>query len=143
MFSQAIPWRRFSNQCLNCSRTIVLRNASSSSSSSGEQQFDLVVIGSGPGGYVAAIKAAQLGLKTACVEKNATYGGTCLNVGCIPSKAMLHNSHLYHMANHGELKKRGIDVEGVSLNLPVFMKQKEDAVKGLTGGVAYLFKSNK
>ncbi|CAF3666620.1 unnamed protein product [Adineta steineri] len=145
MFSQAIPWRRFSNQCLNCSRTILLRNASSSSSSSssGEQQFDLVVIGSGPGGYVAAIKAAQLGLKTACVEKNATYGGTCLNVGCIPSKAMLHNSHLYHMANHGELKKRGIDVEGVSLNLPVFMKQKEDAVKGLTGGVAYLFKSNK
>lgn len=93
-----------------------------------EQQFDLVVIGSGPGGYVAAIKAAQLGLKvicpsklldflywicfsfqTACVEKNATYGGTCLNVGCIPSKAMLHNSHLYHMAQHGELKKRGIE----------------------------------
>ncbi|CAF0721915.1 unnamed protein product [Adineta ricciae] len=142
MFSQVVPWRRFTNQCLKCSRSALIRNASSSSSS-GEQQYDLVVIGSGPGGYVAAIKAAQLGLKTACVEKNATYGGTCLNVGCIPSKAMLHNSHLYHMATHGELKKRGIEVEGVSLNLPVFLKQKEDAVKGLTGGVAYLFKSNK
>ena len=69
---------------------------------------DLVVIGSGPGGYVAAIKAAQLGMKTVCVEKNATLGGTCLNVGCIPSKALLNNSHYYHMA-HTEFAKRGID----------------------------------
>ena len=69
---------------------------------------DLVVIGSGPGGYVAAIKAAQLGMKTYCVEKNATLGGTCLNVGCIPSKALLNNSHYYHMAKHGDLEKRGV-----------------------------------
>ncbi|CAF0920175.1 unnamed protein product [Adineta steineri] len=141
MLSQVVPWQRITSRCFNSSRIVLLRNGSSSSS--GEQQFDLVVIGSGPGGYVAAIKAAQLGLKTACVEKNATYGGTCLNVGCIPSKAMLHNSHLFHMAQHGELKKRGIDVSNVALNLPVFMKQKDDAVKGLTSGVAYLFKSNK
>lgn len=69
---------------------------------------DLVVIGSGPGGYVAAIKAAQLGMKTVCVEKDPTLGGTCLNVGCIPSKSMLNNSHYYHMAHSGDLKERGI-----------------------------------
>ena len=69
---------------------------------------DLVVIGSGPGGYVAAIKAAQLGMKTVCVEKNPTLGGTCLNVGCIPSKALLNNSHYYHMAK-ADFKNRGID----------------------------------
>lgn len=111
--------------------------------STSADEYDLAVIGSGPGGYVAAIKAAQLGLKTVCIEKNDTLGGTCLNVGCIPSKAMLHNSHLYHQASHGELKKRGIEFEGVKLNLPVFMKQKEDAVSALTKGVAFLFKSNK
>ncbi|GAB6024173.1 hypothetical protein CHUAL_008876 [Chamberlinius hualienensis] len=93
------------------------------STSSGDT--DLVVIGSGPGGYVAAIKAAQLGLKTVCIEKNDTLGGTCLNVGCIPSKALLHNSHLYHLAQH-EFKSRGID-----------------AVKSLTGGIAVLLKNNK
>ncbi|CAK5065686.1 unnamed protein product [Meloidogyne enterolobii] len=71
------------------------------------QESDLVVIGSGPGGYVAAIKAAQLGMKTVCVEKNETLGGTCLNVGCIPSKALLNNSHFYHMAKHGDLNSRG------------------------------------
>jgi dihydrolipoamide dehydrogenase len=105
-------------------------------------EADLVVIGSGPGGYVAAIKAAQLGMKTVCIEKNATLGGTCLNVGCIPSKALLNNSHYYHMA-HSEFSKRGIDVTGVSLNLPQMMKAKETAVKSLTGGIAHLFKSNK
>merc|ERR1712136_669747 len=105
-------------------------------------EADLVVIGSGPGGYVAAIKAAQLGMKTVCIEKNATLGGTCLNVGCIPSKALLNNSHYYHMA-HSEFSKRGIDVSGVSLNLPQMMKAKETAVKSLTGGIAHLFKSNK
>ena len=102
---------------------------------------DLVVIGSGPGGYVAAIKAAQLGLKTVCVEKGATLGGTCLNVGCIPSKALLHNSHLYHMAKH-EFRDRGIDFSGLKLNLPNLMKQRSTAVKTLTGGIAYLFKKN-
>lgn len=70
---------------------------------------DLVVIGAGPGGYVAAIKAAQLGMKTVCVEQRPTLGGTCLNVGCIPSKALLHNSHLYHMAHSQDLNKRGIE----------------------------------
>jgi dihydrolipoamide dehydrogenase len=106
-------------------------------------QADLVVIGSGPGGYVAAIKAAQLGLKTVCVEKNATLGGTCLNVGCIPSKAMLNNSQYYHMAQSNDLKKRGIEFEGLRLNLDVMLKEKEKAVKQLTGGIAYLFKQNK
>lgn len=104
---------------------------------------DLVVIGSGPGGYVAAIKAAQLGMKTVCIEKNPTLGGTCLNVGCIPSKALLNNSHYYHMAHSEDFKKRGIDVSGVKLNLPQMMKAKETAVKSLTGGIAHLFKSNK
>lgn len=72
-------------------------------------EADVCVIGGGPGGYVAAIKAAQLGMSTVCVEKRATLGGTCLNVGCIPSKALLHNSHLYHMAHSNELNKRGIE----------------------------------
>lgn len=107
------------------------------------EEYDLTVIGSGPGGYVAAIKAAQLGLKTMCVEKNTTHGGTCLNVGCIPSKALLHNSHLYHQAAHGDLASRGIECDNVRLNLETLMKTKEKAVAGLTGGVAYLLKSNK
>lgn len=68
----------------------------------------MVVIGAGPGGYVAAIKAAQLGMKTYCIEKDATLGGTCLNIGCIPSKSLLHSSHLYHMAKHGYLNERGV-----------------------------------
>ena len=82
-----------------------------------EQDYDLIVIGAGPGGYVAAIRAAQLGLKTACVESRETLGGTCLNVGCIPSKAMLHASELYHEAQSGALAKFGIDFKGVGLNL--------------------------
>lgn len=103
---------------------------------------DLVVIGSGPGGYIAAIKAAQLGLKTVCVEKDPTLGGTCLNVGCIPSKALLNNSHFYHMAK-SDFANRGIEVSDVKLNLAGMMKQKSDSVKALTSGVAYLFKNNK
>ncbi|XP_071817745.1 dihydrolipoyl dehydrogenase, mitochondrial-like [Apostichopus japonicus] len=106
------------------------------------EEQDLVVIGSGPGGYVAAIKAAQLGMKTVCVEKNETLGGTCLNVGCIPSKALLNNSHLYHLAQSGDLAKRGIDVGDLKLNLPKMMEQKSSAVKALTGGIAHLFKQN-
>jgi len=103
---------------------------------------DLVVIGSGPGGYVAAIKAAQLGLKTVCVEKNPTLGGTCLNVGCIPSKSLLNNSQLYHQASGKDLKSRGIEFDGVRLNLEQMMSQKSGAVKALTGGIAHLFKKN-
>ncbi|KAH8021885.1 hypothetical protein HPB51_018734 [Rhipicephalus microplus] len=107
------------------------------------EEQDLVVIGGGPGGYVAAIKAAQLGLKTTCIEKNDTLGGTCLNVGCIPSKALLHNSHLYHMAHSNDFKNRGIEVDNVRLNLDKFMEQKSNSVKALTGGIAHLFKQNK
>lgn len=105
-------------------------------------EYDLCVIGGGPGGYVAAIKAAQLGLKTVCVERRGTLGGTCLNVGCIPSKSLLHNSHYYHLAKH-DMADRGINVSGVSLDLTKMMAQKADAVKKLTGGIEMLFKKNK
>src|SRR6218665_2672784 len=104
---------------------------------------DLVVIGGGPGGYVAAIKAAQLGMKTVCIEKRETLGGTCLNVGCIPSKALLHNSHYYHMLHNNELKSRGIEYDNVRLNIEALMNEKLSAVKGLTSGIAQLFKKNK
>ena len=104
---------------------------------------DLVVIGSGPGGYVGAIKAAQLGMKTICIEKNPTLGGTCLNVGCIPSKALLHNSHYYHLAHSGEMAKRGIITGDVKLDLEALMTTKSSAVKALTGGIKMLFKNNK
>ncbi|KAG2092141.1 uncharacterized protein F5147DRAFT_822607 [Suillus discolor] len=104
--------------------------------------YDAIIIGGGPGGYVAAIKAAQLRLKTACIEKRGSLGGTCLNVGCIPSKAMLNNSHLYHQTKH-DLQKRGIDVAGVSLNLPQMLQAKEQSVIGLTKGIEMLFKQNK
>ena len=76
------------------------------------ENADLVVIGAGPGGYVGAIKAAQLGMKTVCIEKRPTLGGTCLNVGCIPSKALLNNSHYYHMAKSGDLENRGVEFTG-------------------------------
>ncbi|XP_066992685.1 dihydrolipoyl dehydrogenase, mitochondrial [Anabrus simplex] len=107
------------------------------------QEADLVVIGSGPGGYVAAIKAAQLGMNTVCIEKEATLGGTCLNVGCIPSKALLNNSHYYHMAHSGDLAKRGIEASNITLNLGKLMDAKSTAVKALTGGIVHLFKQNK
>ncbi|XP_036326669.1 dihydrolipoyl dehydrogenase, mitochondrial [Rhagoletis pomonella] len=109
---------------------------------SSTHEADLVVIGSGPGGYVAAIKAAQLGLKTVSVEKNPTLGGTCLNVGCIPSKSLLNNSHYYHMAHSGDLANRGINCGSVSLDLDKLMQQKLNSVKALTGGIAQLFKKN-
>ncbi|CEH13331.1 dihydrolipoyl dehydrogenase [Ceraceosorus bombacis] len=104
--------------------------------------YDVVVLGGGPGGYVAAIKAAQLGLKTACVEKRGSLGGTCLNVGCIPSKAMLNNSHLYHQATH-DFKNRGINVENVSIDLKKMLGAKEGSVTALTKGIEGLFKKNK
>jgi len=110
---------------------------------SSSHEADIVVIGSGPGGYVAAIKAAQMGMKTVCVEKNDTLGGTCLNVGCIPSKALLNNSHYYHMAHSGDLASRGVNVGEVTLDLEKLMGQKVNAVKALTGGIAQLFKKNK
>ena len=105
--------------------------------------YDVLVIGSGPGGYVAAIRAAQLGLKTACAEGRETLGGTCLNVGCIPSKALLHASELYAEAKSGSLAKFGIDIQGASLNLDQMHAEKRKAVGELTGGIEYLFKKNK
>jgi len=104
--------------------------------------YDLIVIGSGPGGYVCAIKAAQLGLKVAVVEKRATYGGTCLNVGCIPSKALLHASETYSHAAHG-MEALGIDGVKPTLNLPNMMAHKDATVKSNVDGVAFLFKKNK
>ena len=105
-------------------------------------RFDLVVIGSGPGGYTAAIRAAQLGMRTACVEKYETLGGTCLNVGCIPSKALLDSSEHFVEARDG-LKVHGVTVQGVQLDLAVMMARKQRVVRGLTQGVASLFKKNK
>ncbi len=107
-----------------------------------DYDFDVLVIGAGPGGYVAAIRAAQLGLKTACVESRETLGGTCLNVGCIPSKAMLHASELYDAAANGALAKLGIKTS-VELDLDTMHGQRKDAVKQLTGGIEFLFKKNK
>ncbi|OHD10061.1 dihydrolipoyl dehydrogenase [Sphingopyxis sp. RIFCSPHIGHO2_12_FULL_65_19] len=107
-----------------------------------DYDYDVLVIGSGPGGYVAAIRAAQLGLKTACAEGRETLGGTCLNVGCIPSKAMLHASEYFDAAANGAMAKMGIDVTP-KLNLPAMHGQRIDAVKGLTGGIEFLFKKNK
>ncbi|MEP6786525.1 MAG: dihydrolipoyl dehydrogenase, partial [Sphingomonadales bacterium] len=107
-----------------------------------QYDFDVIVIGSGPGGYVAAIRAAQLGLRTACVESRETLGGTCLNLGCIPSKAMLHASEYFDAAANGTFAKLGIKVKP-ELDLPAMHAQRLDAVKGLTGGIAFLFKKNK
>ncbi len=106
-----------------------------------DPHYDLVVIGSGPGGYVAAIRAAQLGMKTACVERYPSFGGTCLNVGCIPSKALLDSSEHFANARHG-FAAHGIRAE-VSLDLPTMMARKDKVVKGLTQGVAGLFRKNK
>ncbi|MFP6689648.1 MAG: dihydrolipoyl dehydrogenase, partial [Alphaproteobacteria bacterium] len=106
-----------------------------------EKKFDVVVIGSGPGGYVAAIRAAQLGLKTACVEKDPALGGTCLNVGCIPSKALLQTSEEYAHAGKA-LKRHGVMIEGLSLDLEAMMGHKDKVVGDLTKGIAHLFKKN-
>ncbi|MBV9527764.1 dihydrolipoyl dehydrogenase [Sphingomonas sp.] len=108
-----------------------------------DYDFDVLVIGAGPGGYVAAIRAAQLGLKTACAESRDTLGGTCLNVGCIPSKALLHASELFEEAHDGTLAKWGIKPQGIELDLGVMHGARKEAVKGLTQGIEFLFKKNK
>ena len=107
-----------------------------------EYDYDVLVIGAGPGGYVAAIRAAQLGLKTACAEGRETLGGTCLNVGCIPSKALLHASEYFEAAKGGAMAAMGIKVTP-ELDLDAMQGQRKDAVKGLTGGIEFLFKKNK
>ena len=104
--------------------------------------YDVIVIGAGPAGYVCAIRCAQLGLKTACVESRETLGGTCLNVGCIPSKALLHSSHLYEEAAH-EFENHGIGVTGLKLDLKKMMARKDDVVDQNTTGIDFLFKKNK
>src|SRR5579884_484153 len=106
------------------------------------ERFDLVVIGAGPGGYVAAIRAAQLGMRVACVEKRATLGGTCLNIGCIPSKALLQSSERFAEARHA-LAAHGVKVAGVTLDLPTMMARKDKVVAANTGGVDYLFRKHK
>src|SRR3974390_1289937 len=104
--------------------------------------YDLIVIGSRPGGYVGAIRAAELGMKTAVVEKRAPFGGTCLNIGCIPSKAMLNASELYEEAAH-KFAEMGIKVGTPAIDLPAMLKYKQGAVDGNVKGVDYLFKKNK
>src|ERR1043165_5003740 len=104
--------------------------------------YDLVVIGTGPGGYVGAIRMAQLGLKTAVVEKEKTFGGTCLNIGCIPSKALLESSELYHQSLH-DMANHGVKLGKIDLDLPTMLTRKESVVKENANGVTFLFKKNK
>jgi len=105
-------------------------------------QYDVIVIGSGPGGYVAAIRSAQLGLKTAMIEKYATFGGTCLNVGCIPSKALLDSSEHFHNAQH-TFAEHGIDVKDVKVNINQMIKRKNEVIAQNTAGITFLMKKNK
>jgi len=107
-----------------------------------DTQYDLVVIGAGPGGYVAAIRASQLGMKVACVDKRSTLGGTCLNVGCIPSKALLQSSEKFSEAQHS-LTEHGVKIGKVGLDLDKMLARKDDVVDGLTKGIGFLFKKNK
>ena len=106
------------------------------------ENFDLIVIGAGPGGYVGAIRAAQLGMRVACIEKRASLGGTCLNVGCIPSKALLHASEHYASAASGHLASMGVAIGSVKLDLAAMMQSKSEIVSGLTTGINFLFKKN-
>ena len=107
-----------------------------------EKKFDVIIVGGGPGGYVCAIRAAQLGFKTACVEFRGTLGGTCLNVGCIPSKSLLSSSEMYHKSQK-EFNNLGIEVGNIRLNLSKMMTNKNKSVLTLTKGVEFLFKKNK
>ena len=105
-------------------------------------EFDIIVIGGGPGGYVAAIRASQLGKKTACIESRGALGGTCLNIGCIPSKSLLHSSELFKKAN-SEFKSLGINTGNISIDISKMMQHKKKSVDTLTKGVEFLFKKNK
>ncbi|MEO8272315.1 MAG: FAD-dependent oxidoreductase, partial [Aureliella sp.] len=105
-------------------------------------EHDVVVVGGGPGGYVAAIRAAQLGLNAACIDENPVFGGTCLRVGCIPSKALLESSHLFHEAQHG-MASHGVQLASVGLDLATMMERKNKIVAQLTSGISMLLKRNK
>ena len=136
--------RLASRQLARPARPITSRALSSSASAAdGDGKYDLVVVGGGPGGYVAAIKGAQLGMKVACVEGRGTLGGTCLNVGCIPSKALLHSSHMYHEAKHSFAGHGIMGGENVTMDVSQLQNSKASAVEGLTGGIEHLFKKNK
>ncbi|KAF2640238.1 dihydrolipoyl dehydrogenase [Massarina eburnea CBS 473.64] len=124
-----------------CASNIYFQGRSKRGYASEAEEKDLVIIGGGVAGYVAAIKAGQAGLKVACIEKRGALGGTCLNVGCIPSKSLLNNSQLYHQILH-DTKHRGIEVGEVTLNLQALMQAKDTSVSGLTKGVEFLFKKN-
>ncbi|PGH16596.1 dihydrolipoyl dehydrogenase [Helicocarpus griseus UAMH5409] len=139
--ARSMPQSHFSPVSVPLSGAYMLSFARRGYSTSSDEH-DLVIIGGGVAGYVAAIKAGQEGLKTACIEKRGKLGGTCLNVGCIPSKSLLNNSHLYHQVLH-DTKKRGIEVGDVKLNLEQMMKAKDTSVEGLTKGVEFLLKKNK
>ena len=104
--------------------------------------YDVVVIGGGPGGYVCAIRAAQLGLKVACVEGRGALGGTCLNVGCIPSKALLHATEMVHEAETN-FARMGITAKGISVDVPKMLAYKDNTIKASTQGIEFLFKKNK
>src|SRR5690606_29521989 len=107
-----------------------------------QMQYDVIVIGSGPGGYVCAIRCAQLGLKTAIIEKYSTLGGTCLNVGCIPSKALLDSSEHYHNAAHS-FKDHGISLDNLKVDLDTMIKRKQSVVDQTCSGITFLMKKNK
>ncbi|KAF1848534.1 dihydrolipoyl dehydrogenase [Cucurbitaria berberidis CBS 394.84] len=129
------------SQSTFCASNIYFQSRLRRGYASEAEEKDLVIIGGGVAGYVAAIKAGQAGLKVSCIEKRGTLGGTCLNVGCIPSKSLLNNSHLYHTVLH-DTKGRGIDVGEVKLNLAAMMKAKDTSVAGLTKGIEFLLKKN-
>nr|AQT27098.1 putative dihydrolipoyl dehydrogenase [Nilaparvata lugens] len=131
-------WKQLSNSSVAAPSSLFRWSRGFASAS---EEKDIVIIGGGVAGYVAAIKAGQEGMKVTCIEKRGTLGGTCLNVGCIPSKSLLNNSHLYHQILH-DSKHRGIEVGEVKLNLATFMKAKDSAVTSLTKGVEYLLKKN-
>ena len=115
---------------------IIRKNATSMS-----KYFDVIVIGGGPGGYVAAIRASQLGFKVALIDKDPNLGGTCLNVGCIPSKALLDSTEYYHLAKN-KFKEHGIGIRGISLDLHQMMKRKDEVVNSTVNGINYLIDKN-
>jgi len=133
---------RGSSAGVSCTSRFTVLSSARTFSAAADGEYDLAVIGGGPAGYVASIKAAQLGLKAVCIESRGALGGTCLNVGCIPSKALLNNSHLYHQAKT-DFASRGINVDNVTLDLTKMMSAKATSVSQLTGGIEMLLKKNK